>query len=232
MNRLARVGVLLALTWLIAYLGAVAQGPEGAFQEAMRRGAASMTAGDFGAAVAAYTTATQKMPAFAEGYLNLGLAQQQAGQLDAARGSLNKALQLKPGLRGANLFLGIIAYRQNRFKDAEAHLLRETRLDPGSAKAFMWLGICRLAQDDPQGAIAPLDKAYALDAKDVDILYHRGHAYLLVANASYAAMFKADPDSMRVHQVLGEADAASYRSSDAINEFELAIKMAPRSASE
>ena len=194
----------------------------------MRQGAQAMAAANFSAAVAAYTVATQKMPGFAEGYFNLGLAQQQAGQLEEARAALEKSLQLKPGLRGANLFLGTIAYRQNRFKEAEAHLLKETRIDPRSAKAFMWLGVCRLAQDDAQGAIPALDKAYALDAKDVDILYHRGRAYLLVANASYAAMFKADPDSMRVHQVLAEADAAADRKEGAINEFEQAIKLAPR----
>jgi tetratricopeptide (TPR) repeat protein len=92
----------------------------------------------------------------------------------------------------------------------------------------MWLGVCRLAQDDPQGAILPLDKAYALDPSDADILYHRGRAYLLVANRSYADMFKLDHDSMRVHQVLAESYAESYRSQDAISEFELAIKLDPR----
>ena len=187
-----------------------------------------MTSGDFKAAVAAYTTVTHSLPEFAEGYFNLGLALQQAGRLDEARAALEKALRLKPGLRGANLFLGILAYRQNRFKDAEASLLRETRLDPRNAKAFMWLGVCRLAQDDPQAAIPALDKAYALDPSDVDILYHRGRAYLLVANASYAAMFKLDHDSLRVHQVLGEAYAQAYRNTEAISEFELAVKMAPR----
>jgi tetratricopeptide (TPR) repeat protein len=171
---------------------------------------------------------TKLQPTFAEGFFNLGLAEEKAGQLDLARTALEKALRLKPGLRGANLFLGTIAYRQNRFKEAEASLLEETKLDPRSAQAFMWLGICHLAQDDPQGAIAPLDKAYALDASDADILYHRGRAYLLVANASYDAMFKLDPDSLRVHQVLGEAYAQGYRNQEAIGEFELTVKLAPR----
>lgn len=203
-------------------------GPDQASRDAMQRGADAMTSRDFGTAIAAYTTVTQNMPGFAEGYFNLGLAFQQAGQLDESRKALEKALQLKPGLRGANLFLGILAYRQNRFKDAEVSLSRETRLDPRSASAFMWLGVCLLAQNDPQAAIAPLDKAYALNPSDADILYHRGRAYLLVANASYNAMFKLDHDSLRVHQVLAEAYAQAYRNQEAISEFELAIKMAPQ----
>ena len=218
-------GVLLMV---LAVPGLAQTAPNEAFNRAMQEGLTEMKQGNFTQAAAAYAQVTKLQPDFAEGYLNFGLAEEKANQLDEARAALQKALQLKPGLRGANLFLGTIAYRQNRFKDAEANLLAETRLDPRSAKAFMWLGICRLAQDNPQGAVAPLDKAYALDPSDVDILYHRGRAYLLVANASYDAMFKLDPDSLRVHQVLGEAYAQAYRNQEAIDEFELAVKMAPK----
>lgn len=186
-----------------------------------------MAAANFGAAVEAYVAVTQNAPDFAEGYLDLGLAHFQSGKLDDAKKALARAEQLKPTLHGANLFLGIIAYRQNRFKDAEQLLEKETRLDPKSAKAYMWLGVCRLAQNDAQSAIAPLDKAYTLDPKDADILYHRGRAYTLVANSSYDAMFKLDHDSERVHQVLAEAYAQSYRNQEAISEFEISLKMAP-----
>ena len=227
---------LLVVTFAIAgFLGescvaaalTQAAGNEAA-RAAMQQGSEAMTAGNFDAAIAAYTHVTQSLPDFAEGYFNLGLALQQAGKLDESRTALEHALRLKPGLRGANLFLGVVLYRQNHFKDAETYLLHETHIDPRGAKAYMWLGVCRLAEDDPQGAIAPLDKAFALDPSDVDVLYHRGRAYFLVANSSYDAMFKLDRDSMRVHQVLAEANAQAYRTQEAISEFELAIKMAPR----
>jgi superkiller protein 3 len=196
-------------------------------QQAMRQGGVAMAARDFSTAAAAYTRATQARPGFAEAYFNLGLALMQQGKLDEARTALSRSLQLKPGLRGANLFLGVIAYRENRYKEAESRLARETAADPRNAKAFMWLGVCRLAENDAQGAIAPLDKAYALDPTDTDILYHRGRAYLLVANASYDAMFKLDHDSARVHQVLAEAYAQARRDSEAIEQLQLAIKTAP-----
>jgi len=228
-------GSMLASMLWMAFAGpALAQTPAPAkpdptsIGQAMQDGSAQMKTGHFVEAAATYSRVTQIEPGFAEGFFNLGLAEVQAGRLDEARTALEKAERLKPGLRGANLFLGTIAYRQNRFKDAEANLLKETQLDPRNAKAFMWLGVCRLAQDDPQKAIPPLDKAFALDPSDVDILYHRGRAYLLVANASYDAMFKLDHDSLRVHQVLGEAYAQAYRNQNAISEFELAVKMAPR----
>jgi tetratricopeptide (TPR) repeat protein len=204
------------------------QPPTPATRQALAQGAADMAAGNFPSAVRDYTDAAHAAPQFAEAYLNLGLALQQAGQMDAARTALEKSLQLKPEMRGANLFLGIIDYRQNRYRDAEDRLQRETKIDPRDAKAYMWLGVCYLAEDRPQAAIGPLDKAYALDPKDTDILYHRGHAYLMMANASYDAMFQLNSDSMRVHQVLGEAYATGYRAQEAIEEFELAVKMAPR----
>ncbi len=199
---------------------------EGA-QQAMAAGSAAMKAGNYGAAISAYSEVTHSLPGFAEGYFNLGLALEQAGRFDDARSALEKSLRLKPGLRGANLFLGIVNYRENRFPDAETSLERETAIDPRNGKAWMWLGVCRLAENNPQGAIAPLDKAYALDPTDVDILYHRGRAYLLMANASFDAMYKVDSNSLRVHQVLGEAYAQAFRTQEAIDEFERAVQLAP-----
>jgi len=226
MFRRGLAGVLIAAAGL-TYVSAQAA-PEVEARQTVQEAARAMAAGNFSEAVADYRKVTQLLPDWAEGYFNLGLALQQSEKMDEARESLEKALQLKPSLRGANLFLGIIAYRQNHFREAEADLIRETRLDPRDAKAYMWLGVCRLAEDDPQAAIPPLDKAYALSPKDADILYHRGRAYFLVANASYAAMFKLNSDSMRVHQVLAEAYAQAYRNQDAIDEFKLAIQIAPR----
>ena len=195
---------------------------------AMAEGKKAMQAGDFTEAVSAFTEVTRDLPTFAEGYFNLGLAVERQGKLDQADSVLKKALELKPGLAGANLFRGIIAYRQNRFKDAEALLSRETSAHPRDASAWMWLGVCRLAENDPSGAIEPLEKAHRLAPTDADILYHRGHAYLEMANQSYGEMYKLDRDSARVHQVLAEAYASGFRNQEAIGEYQIAVKMAPR----
>jgi tetratricopeptide (TPR) repeat protein len=62
----------------------------------------------------------------------------------------------------------------------------------------------------------------------VDILYHRGQAHLLVSKNSYAEMFKADPKSWRVRQVIAQANAEAERHIDAIAEYQAAIQLAPR----
>jgi tetratricopeptide (TPR) repeat protein len=91
----------------------------------------------------------------------------------------------------------------------------------------MWLGIVELAENKADAATSDLDKAAALDPKNLDILYHRGRAHLLVSKESYSAMFKLGPDSWRVHEVLGQADAEAFRTDDAIGEFRLALAAAP-----
>jgi len=62
----------------------------------------------------------------------------------------------------------------------------------------------------------------------VDILYHRGQAHLLVSKNSYGKMFKVDPNSWRVHQVLAQAASEADRPVDAIAEYMEAIELAPR----
>lgn len=222
-----RTLTLVVLAGITVASGRAQAVDQDAVRDLMAHGNRAMQSADFGAAAAVFAEITRQVPTFAEGYFNLGLALEQKGELDKADVALRRASELKPGLRGANLFRGIVAYRQNHFKVAETLLEKETRLSPRDPKAFMWLGVCRLAENDPHGAIEPLDKAYALDPKDVDILYHRGHAYLEVANASYAAMYKQDRDSARVHQVLAEAYAKGFRTPEAINEYQLAVKIAP-----
>jgi tetratricopeptide (TPR) repeat protein len=92
----------------------------------------------------------------------------------------------------------------------------------------MWLGVVALAMDHPEEAADALDKAAKLAPTDVDILYHRGQAHLLVSKNSYLKMFEANPKSWRVRQVLAQANAEAERHIDAIAEYEAAIKLAPR----
>jgi tetratricopeptide (TPR) repeat protein len=75
--------------------------------------------------------------------------------------------------------------------------------------------------------VEALDKAAKLDPKNVDILYHRGRAHLLVSKDSYTEMFRLDPKSWRVHQVLAQTDAESEHHEEAVAEYLEAIKLAP-----
>jgi tetratricopeptide (TPR) repeat protein len=187
---------------------------------AMRKGNATEAVSDF-------QQFLKLQPNSAEGYFNLGLALQSAGELPEALTALHKAASLQPALRGLHLFTGIIDYKLNHLSEAHDELAHETKLEPKNAAGWMWLGIVELAQNRPEAASSALDKAAALDPINADILYHRGRAHLLVSKASYSAMFNLSPDSWRVHEVLAQADAEAFRTEDAINEFQLALRAAP-----
>jgi len=186
-----------------------------------------MRAGHLDEAADGFASAAKTSPQFAEAYLNLGLVREEQGRNEEAITNLEKALALKPKLHGANLFLGIAKYRLNRFDDAIVALRKETDSYPLDANAWMWLGVVQLAAENPEEAAAALDKAAKLAPTDVDILYQRGRAHLLVSKNSYERMFRADPDSWRVHQVLAQADAEADRHDEAIAEYQAAIKMVP-----
>jgi tetratricopeptide (TPR) repeat protein len=215
---------------ILALVGAAqisrAQGTdaEGKFRQATE----ALRARNFDEAADGFSSVVKTSPAFAEAHLNLGLVREEQGRNDEAIASFQKALAIKPRLRGANLFLGIAEYRLNSLDKASDALRKETNYYPTDANAWMWLGVVELAKARPDEASVALDKAAKLDPANVDILYHRGRAHLLISKTSYEQMFKADPNSWRVHQVLAQADAESDRHADAIAEYELAIKLAPQ----
>jgi tetratricopeptide (TPR) repeat protein len=195
--------------------------------ESFRQASAAMRQGNLDEAAAGFASVAQASPTFAEAHFNLGLVREEQGRFDDAIASFQKALELKPRLRGANLFLGVSYFRLNQLDKASAAILKETAAYPKDAPAWMWLGVVRLAQDKPEEAAEALDKAAKLAPDDMDILYHRGRAHLLVSKNSYGRMFKVDPRSWRVHQVIAQANGEADRHMDAVAEYQAAIKLAP-----
>jgi tetratricopeptide (TPR) repeat protein len=186
-----------------------------------------MRSGRWDEASLAFGKATSLEPSSAKAYFNLGLARMQQGHLDDALAAFKRTLILSPKLLGANLFLGIVQYRKNDYPAAIAALKREIQIDPANSKAWMWLGVAQLGAGDASAAGVALDKAAQLSPGDVDILYHRGRAHMLVSKESYEQMYKADPDSWRVHQALAQSFVEADRLEDAANECQVALHLRP-----
>jgi tetratricopeptide (TPR) repeat protein len=222
--------LLSALVWIAVCLFVAQATPgQGAnVNDQFRQATEALRAGHLNEAAAGFSSVIAASANFAEAHLNLGLVREEQGKNQEAISSFVKALALKPRLRGANLFLGIAEYRLNELDKALAALRKETSYYSADAGAWMWLGVVQLAKGQPEDAGAALDKAAKLDPANVDILYHRGRAHLLISKSSYEQMFKSDPTSWRVHQVLAQADAESDRHTDAIAEYQAAIKLVPQ----
>jgi tetratricopeptide (TPR) repeat protein len=219
------ISALLLGTVLLAPTLAYPQSDAGSAQ--FTRASEAMRAGDLEAAASGFAAVIRQTPAFAEAHFNLGLVNEERGRYEEAIASFGKALALKPHLHGANLFLGITEFRLNHLENARAAVSKETATYPKDASAWMWLGVVCLAQDKAEDAAEALDKAAKLKPDDQDIFYHRGRAHLLVSKNSYAHMFQLDSQSWLVHRVLAQANSEAERHTDAITEYEAAIKLAP-----
>lgn len=221
---------LMSFVVLYIFLGGAAPAwaqREPGVDDRFRRASEAMRNGNLSAAGEGFAAVVKEAPSFAEAHLNLGLVREEQGRHEEAIDSFQKALHLNPNVRGANLFLGMAQYRLNRLNDAVPSLRKETAAHPKDAIAWMWLGVVELALEHAEEAADALDKAAKLAPNDVDILYHRGQAHLLVSKNSYEKMFKKDPKSWRVHQVLAQTSSEAERYDDAIVQYLAAIKLAP-----
>jgi tetratricopeptide (TPR) repeat protein len=226
-----QIGVFASKVRVIALLASLSAGAVWAqdtqVEKSFHQGTEALRQGQLDQAAAAFTETTLQRPTFAEAYFNLGLVRLQQKQFDEAIVALTKAIKLKPSLRGANLFLGVARYRTNDYADAATLLSRETRLEALNADAWMWLGVVQLAAGESAAAVVSLDKAAALRPNDVDILYHRGQAHMLVSKQSYEHIYQVDPNSWRIHQVLAQSFVEQDRLDEAAKECQQAIELKP-----
>ncbi len=193
----------------------------------LQKGTEALRANQPDEAASQFEKVTQESPRFAEAYLNLGLAYSQLSKNEEAVSALKKAIKIKPSMRGAHLFLAIAEYRLGLLISAAADVRKETSFSAHDAQAWMWQGIIDLSLDHLIQSVEDLDHASTLNPDNVDILYHRGRAALALSRQSYETMFKLDPRSWHVNQVLAEADVESGNDVDAVEQFKLAIAAAP-----
>ena len=206
------------------------QSPSDQLQSLFRQGAEEMHAGNAAAAEAAFRKATELNPSLAPAHLDLGLAELKQGKLVDAIASIKKSLQLDPGLQGAHLFLGIAEYQSNDTENALVDLQQELKQDSKNVQALTWVGIVELNAGHPELASGPLDRAAEFSPKDENVLDYQVQAHMAAAKQSYTALYKLDPASWRLHRLNAAIDAQADDHKGAIQEYQLAIKLAPKEA--
>ena len=222
------VGAALTGVLLLGVQVSCAQTGSRAVEDAFRRGAQAMHGGDAAGAEAAFREVIRLAPDLPDAHLDLGLVLAREGRLDDAVAQLRQALALDPKLPGAHMFLGIFLSQTNHPDESAAALREEIALDPKNAEAMTWLGQVELAAGHPERATAPLDQAAALAPDDLNVLEMRARAHKLVASESYSRMARLAPDSWHVHRVQGELFSEEGKHTEAIAEFQAAIKLEAR----
>jgi len=125
---------------------------------------------------------------------------------------------------------------------------RETELDPAVRReAFSSVAACAskaitpasssefrirvagalLEAEQPNAALKALNGLSAADSVSAEAAYWRARCYEKLATAAYLRLYQADPDSYRVHQLMGDLEAAKGDDAKAIEEYRAAIAGKP-----
>jgi len=179
--------------------------------------------GDYEKAITEYQAVLKLDPKLAEVSSNLGLLYYiQRKDQEAAR-AFQYALDRKPDLVVPNLFLGMVYLRTNQYQKAIEPLKKAIALGTNDTRAYLHLSLAYVELGKQMEAMEILQKAAALWPQDVEILYHLGTVYTGLMTTTYGKTAQLDPDSYRVHQLLGASYEARKDPRKAIEEYKLAI---------
>ncbi|WP_263374217.1 tetratricopeptide repeat protein [Granulicella aggregans] len=216
------------LTAIFLSTGATGAAQDAQEIQSMDAGAAALRRGDAKEAEESFRRALQANPASADAYLGIGLAELRENLLEDAVRSLSKASELNPSLPSAHMFDGIALFQMNSFDEAADQLRQEIKLQPKSTEALTWLGIIELQAGHPKQAAVPFDQAGTLSPASPSVLYYQVRAHTLAAQEAFRALAAIDGDSAYVHRAQAEIYSESHQPDKAIDEYQAAIKKAPR----
>jgi tetratricopeptide (TPR) repeat protein len=82
-----------------------------------------------------------------------------------------------------------------------------------------------LQAGESEGALQALEGLPPADQKSLEAAYWRARCYEKLATAAYLRLYQVDPDSYRLHQLLGDIEAAKNDDGKAIEEYKAAIAL-------
>jgi Tfp pilus assembly protein PilF len=79
----------------------------------------------------------------------------------------------------------------------------------------------------PDEALKALEGLSAADSVSAEVAYWLARCYEKLATAAYLRLYQADPDSYRIHQLMGDLEAAKGDDAKAIEEYRAAVALKP-----
>jgi len=155
-------------------------------------------------------------PPNADAYYYIGLSRNVMKQYPEALAALRRSVELDSTKGDRYFWLGVVSDAMKQTDDAQRSFERSVQLDSTSAlagKAYRQLGFYRLLAKDWNGAVRLLERAVALDAKDVQAYVWLAQGYQNAGNRSkamesYRKALELDPnqpDAKKGIQVLSAA---------------------------
>jgi tetratricopeptide (TPR) repeat protein len=101
-------------------------------------------------------------------------------------------------------------------------------ITPASPADFrMRVASAMLEAGQPDAALKALDGLSAADSASAEAAYWRARCYEKLATAAYLRLYQADPNSYRVHQLMGDLEAAKGDDAKGIEEYRAAVALKP-----
>ena len=192
--------------------------------------AAATARRDFARAEEQYRKVIELDPRSSEALNNLGMVYYLEHKYPEAEETLARAVKFDPSLTNARVLLGASLWREGKLDRAIAELDRalEAPLSDSAEKtARTALHSALFAQENYARALEVLKPLADKYPQDVDVEYSLGQTYLQLAAQNFRKIALTDPESYRIHQILGESLAKQGRYRDAILEYKLALARRP-----
>jgi tetratricopeptide (TPR) repeat protein len=174
---------------------------------------------DLDAAISDYRKATDLAPSSWIAFFKLGSAYSQKGDYDAGIPPLRRAAELSPDALAVRQLLGFALLTRGYAAEAIPHL--------EAAREYGALGIAQLQNNQPEDAVANLQRALTKSPGDPDLLYYLGRAGSAVSAQAVDFLLSSYPDSARGHQALGQNYFAMKMYDSAKQEYGKAVALRP-----
>jgi len=187
---------------------------------------------DFEEAVKCYEEALRLHKAYPEAHNNMGNALRSLGREDDAIEHYQKALLYRENYAEAYNNLAAVLRDKEEIPEAEFAYRKAITLKPNYLEAHNNLAALLVQDDRSDEALRVLGDALKIDAKHVPTLVQVARTQTAKGNYTQAEQacrlaFAEKPDSAEAHSVLGQVHLEVDRFHEAIEEFEVALKIDP-----
>lgn len=194
-------------------------------------GSQALQRGDYAQAESDFRKALALDPTSIVVLNNLAIAVARQQRSEEAIALYKRILTLAPGNQVASRNLGVAYFRVQRY-DLALPLLQAFADASPTFQSLDLTGLDLFALGRYEEAAAMLNKASALDPRDLPTLDTLGKAYIRTRNFKglndvFQRVMAIDPDSAEAHALMGVADDNLFKEDEALKEFQAALKANP-----
>ena len=223
-----RCGIFLLLCFCIA-AGVLAQDNlPPSFEVKVPAAVQALKSGDLDSAEQVFADALRQGIKHPLIYHNLGVIAQLRGKHSEAVTRFRQALALQPNFGPSRLLLGssLLALRKNA--QAVQELKRAVALMPEEPQAHLQLARAHKASNNWIAAVQEFQKLVQLAPQEPEYSYQLGTAWAKLSGWSYSQITSISPDSVRLHQALGQEYVIQGKYEQALAAYQQAARSDPK----